>query len=383
MDKFRSFSSILLVSKRLFSSTQGTSPELPFTVHYLVNRCGIPLEAAITAAKKVQLRESATGNAEFVLSFFKSYGFGDTQLATLITRRPKILLCRPNTTLKPKMDFFIENGFEGPFLHELIVRNPSVLRRSVKSQLEPVFDFLRTYIHTFEELRIAIRRFGWLLTSQHKSSLKPNVDFLLREGVTSDRISKFIVYQPRAAVQSHERVVKTVESVKRLGVDPKSALFIHAVRVMLSMNETNWNRKIEVLRSLGWSEEDVHSTFRKDPTCLGSSEEKIRKVMDFYLNTAKLDLEMIIKYPKFLTYGLDSRLRRRHKVIETLISKDLLKKNKANCWLFTLSEETFLKKYVHKNLQEIPDLMKIYEAPPEIEKSVNKKMKTIMTIDRR
>ncbi|KAK4761782.1 hypothetical protein SAY87_029666 [Trapa incisa] len=232
MDTFRSFSSVLLVSKRLFSSTRGTSPELPFTVHYLVNRCGVPLESAINAAKK---------------------------LASLITRRPKILLCRPKTTLKPKMDFLVENGFKGPFLHELILRNPSVLKRSVKSQLEPVFDFLRT-----------------------------------------------------AAVQSHERVVKSSGVVKLLGVEPKSALFIHVVRVMLSMNEINWNRKIGVLRSLGWSEDDYHSTFRRDPTCLGSSEEKIRKVMDFYLNTAKLDLDVIIKYPKFLTYGLDSRLRRRH-----------------------------------------------------------------------
>lgn len=215
---------------------------------------------------------------------------------------------------------------------------------------------------------------------QHKSALKPNIDFLLREGLTPDRISKFIVYQPRAAVQSHERVVRAVESVKRLGVEPKSALFIHAVRVMLSMKEANWNRKVEVLRSLGWSEEDVHSTFRRDPTCLGSSEEKIRTVVDFYLNTAKLDLEMIIKYPKFLTYGLDSRLRRRHRVIETLISKGLLKRDKSNGWIFTLSEDSFLRKYVVKHLNEVPGLMEIYEGSSEIEKGMKKEETQKMTV---
>lgn len=284
-----------------------------------------------------------------------------------------LLHCRPQTTLKPKIDFFIENGFRGSLLHEVVVQNPNVLRRSLKTHLEPVFGLLRTYILTFEELHTAIRRFGWLLTTQHDFSLKPNMEFLLREGVSPDRVSKFIVYQPRAAVQSHKRMVKAVESVKRMGIEPKSALFIHAIRVILGMNEANWNRKVEVLKSLGWTEEDVHSTFKRDPTCLGASEEKMRRLMDFYLNTAKVDLEMIIKYPKFLTYGLDTRLNRRQRVLEILIAKGLLKADKSSGWIFTVSEDCFLKRYVTKNLDNVPGLIEIYKGPSGKEKGVKKK----------
>lgn len=199
------------------------------------------------------------------------------------------------------------------------------------------------------------------------------MEFLLREGVSPDRVSKFIVYQPRAAVQSHKRMVKAVESVKRMGIEPKSALFIHAIRVILGMNEANWNRKVEVLKSLGWTEEDVHSTFKRDPTCLGASEEKMRRLMDFYLNTAKVDLEMIIKYPKFLTYGLDTRLNRRQRVLEILIAKGLLKADKSSGWIFTVSEDCFLKRYVTKNLDNVPGLIEIYKGPSGKEKGVKKK----------
>lgn len=380
MAKLRSFSSISPIPKRLFSSTSDPSSALPFTVHYLVNRCGVPLPSAVSAAKKFQIREKSASKADAVLRFLKSYGFRDTHLSNLISRRPRLLLCRPQTTLKPKLDFLIENGFQGSVLHEIILKNPTLLRRTVKAHLEPTFDFLRTHILTFEELHTAVRRFVWLLTWQYKSALKPNIEFLLSQGVTPDRISKFIVFQPRAALQSHKTVVEAVESVKRFGVEPKSVLFIHAVRVMLSMSEANWNRKVEVLRSLGWSEEDVHSTFRRDPSCLATSEEKLRAVMDFYLNTVKMDLEMIIKYPKFLTFGLDSRLRRRQRVVEALISKGLLNRDKSNGWIFTFSEGIFLKKYVIKNLDEVPGLMEIYIGSSDIEKGTRKKDKSNKTV---
>ncbi|OWM87311.1 transcription termination factor MTERF8, chloroplastic-like [Punica granatum] len=377
MAKFRSFSlsSLLFIPRRLFSTSKASSPSHPFTVDYLVSKCGMPLESAISAAKGVQIRETATKNPDAVVSFLKSYGFDDTHLTSLISRRPRLLFSRPQTSLKPKLDFFIENGFRGSLLHELIVRNPGVLKRSVKTHLEPVFNLLRRYILTFEELHTAIRRFGWLLTSQHDAALRPNIEYLLRKGVTPDRVSKFIVYQPRAAVQSHKRLVNAVESVKRIGIEPKAPLFIHALRVMLSMTETNWNHKVEIFKSLGWSEEDVHSTFRKDPSCLGASEEKLRALMDFYLNTAKVDWEMIIKYPKFLTYGLDTRLRRRHRVLETLISKGLLKRDKSNGWIYTVSEKCFLSRYVVKNLDVVPALMEMYQGSSDKEKGAKKKKK--------
>ncbi|PKI44205.1 hypothetical protein CRG98_035388 [Punica granatum] len=196
---------------------------------------------------------SISANFYAVLSFLKSYGFDYTLLASLISHHPEFLLCRPQTTLKPKTDFFIGNGFRGPLFHELIRRNPNVLKRT------------------------------------HQSTLRQNIEFRLREGVTSDGVSKFVVNQPRAAVQTPQRVVSAVKSVKRMGIEPKYGMFIHALlRIMLNMNEANWNHKVEVLKSLGWFEEDVHSTFRKNPSCLGLSGAKIWEVMDFYLNTEKI-----------------------------------------------------------------------------------------------
>ncbi|XP_031374761.1 uncharacterized protein LOC116189300 [Punica granatum] len=114
------------------------------------------VRSVMSAAEKVQIRENATKNPDAVLSFLKSYGFDDTHLASLISRHPEFLLCRSQTTLKPKIDLLIGNGFRGPLFHELILRNPNVLKRTVKTYLEPIFHFFRTYILTFEELHTTI-----------------------------------------------------------------------------------------------------------------------------------------------------------------------------------------------------------------------------------
>ncbi|PKI33885.1 hypothetical protein CRG98_045715 [Punica granatum] len=186
------------------------------------------------------------------------------------------LLCRPQTTLKPKIVFFIGNGFRGPLFHELILRNPN------------------TY------------------------TLRRNIEFCLSEGVTPDGVSKFMVNQPRAAVQTPERMVSAVELVKRMGIEPKSGMFIHALlRIMLSMNEANWNHKVEVLKSL--------------------------------------------------------RLRQRQRVLEILLSKGLLQVEKSNGWIYTLPEKCFLRKDIVKNLNEIPDLMEIYRGSSDKEKGTRKK----------
>ncbi|OWM87298.1 hypothetical protein CDL15_Pgr022405 [Punica granatum] len=166
--------------------------------------------------------------------------------------------------------------------HEAIVR----LRRWREAALN--LNASRRFRYTLDLKKEQEKQQTLRKTRAHAQAIR-NIEFRLREGVTSDGVSKFVVNQPRAAVQTPQRVVSAVKSVKRMGIEPKYGMFIHALlRIMLNMNEANWNHKVEVLKSLGWFEEDVHSTFRKNPSCLGLSGAKIWEVMDFYLNTEKI-----------------------------------------------------------------------------------------------
>eukprot|EP00257_Ricinus_communis_P019696 XP_015578758.1 transcription termination factor MTERF8, chloroplastic isoform X1 [Ricinus communis] len=348
----RFFISSVTLSSTPLSATSSSS----FTVHYLLKSCGLPLESAISVSEKLQLDAKNQQRTQSVVDLLKSHNFSDTQLVKLIEKRPAVLQCKAQENIQPKFEYLIKQGFKGKLLPELILSNPVILRRALDSHIKPSFEFLKSVLDSNDKIVAAIRRSSWLLTFDLKGTMQPNVEFLLKEGVPAYGIEKMILLQPRAIMQKHDRMVYAVNAVKNLGLEPKSRMFIHAVRVIISMSELTWKKKFEMMKSMGWNEEEILSAFKRDPLCLACSEEKIKNAMDFYLNTMKLKPHVIIAYPKFLMYAIDTRLRPRYNVLKVLESKKLIEGDKKIEWLLTINEKTFLQQYVIKYVDKVPGL---------------------------
>ncbi|KAH7536952.1 hypothetical protein FEM48_Zijuj03G0040700 [Ziziphus jujuba var. spinosa] len=306
------FKNLLSVLRKRFLATSATlstiatttnaSPNPSFTVHFLVNSCGLPLEVAISASKTLKLDQNNTHNPESVLRFLKSHKFDDTQIANLISKSPSILRSRISTNLRPKFQFLVENGFDGERLPKLIMQNTFILRRSLGSHIKPTYEFLKKFLKTEERVVSSVKRASWLLTSD-PAKLVPNMELLIREGVPDERVAHLLSSQPRTLMHKVERLVVCIKTVKELGLQPSSATFTEAVRIMVSMTESTWNKKMETFKELGWSEYDIIHAFIRCPLCLAYSEEKIRRAMDFYLKTMKLELEDIISSPMLLSFS--------------------------------------------------------------------------------
>ncbi|XP_022746234.1 uncharacterized protein LOC111296289 [Durio zibethinus] len=110
-----------------------------------------PLKSALSPFPK------SSPKSKSVLNCLKSYGFENTQIAILVQKHPKILNCRVNTKLKPKLEYLIQKGFMGKLLPELVVSNPLILFRSLDSLIKSSFEFLSPFLNG-EELLVAIKR---------------------------------------------------------------------------------------------------------------------------------------------------------------------------------------------------------------------------------
>jgi mTERF domain-containing protein len=214
----------------------------------------------------------------------------------------------------------------------------------------------------------ASKRCAVFLTYDWKSIIQPNVELLIKEGVPEERVVKMIVAQPRIIYQRRDRMVYAVNAVKNLGLEPKAPMFIYALRSILSMNEFTWKKKIEVMKSFGWTEEEILRAFKQYPFQLSSSEEKMRKSMDFLLNTIKMERQAIIACPKFLMYSTEKRLRPRYDVLKILKSKKLIEIGKKTNYLLTVSEKNFLENYVTKYADKVPGLLEVYRGTTKTER---------------
>ncbi|KAL0007325.1 hypothetical protein SO802_008827 [Lithocarpus litseifolius] len=219
-------------------------------------------------------------------------------------------------------------------IHQLLTQPSQKLKLEENNLRRPqaVLAFLKS--HGFDNTHIAelIKKRPRILQSKVEDNLKPKIEFLTQNGFVGKLLADLIVLNP--------------------------VIF----RVLVSMKESNWNRKMEVLKSFGWSEEAIWSVFKSNPLCLGCSEEKMKSAMDFCVNTMEMDVETIIRYPRFLTYAVDNRLRPRYNVLKVLKSKNLLKEGKNYASLANQAENTLYKNYVVKHSDSIPGLMELYRG---------------------
>ncbi|MBS2599745.1 hypothetical protein KFY57_26830, partial [Salmonella enterica subsp. enterica serovar Typhimurium] len=101
---------------------------------------------------------------------------------------------------------------------------------------------------------------------------------------------------------------ETVERVKEMGFNTQQWQFVDAVFCLRSMTKSTWDKKVEVYRNWGLSEEEIHLAFRRNPWCMIASEDKINGAMDFYVNKMGCDSSFAARRPVLLQLSLKKRI---------------------------------------------------------------------------
>ncbi|XP_065879995.1 uncharacterized protein [Euphorbia lathyris] len=338
--------------------TNGASSS-SLTVQFLVDSCGFPLESSVSVSQKIHIDEKNQETVKSVVGLFKSHHFSASQVAELIAKRPQILLCKDQRYLQPKLEYFVNKGFAGERLTMLIMSNPKILARSLDSQIKPSVEFWSSNLSIHENFVGLVKRFSWLLTSNLTGNVQPNIDLLRKEGVSKHSLGKLISLQPRHITQNLDRTSYAVNTLKDLGFEPSATIFVHALRVILSMSKSTWKKKIEFMKTMGWKEEQILFAFRKSPSFFSCSEQKIKNAVDFCVNTLKWEPQAVIDNPILINLSIEKTLRPRYNVLKVLELKQLLKGSENILSLLTRTEKDFLK-YIRKYNDEAPDLLKMY-----------------------
>ncbi|OVA10040.1 Mitochodrial transcription termination factor-related [Macleaya cordata] len=358
----RSISSISSINHTSSSSSSSSSSASAssFVVSYLMNSCGLSEDKALSASKKVHFK--ITSRPDSVLAFLENNGFTKPYISKIITNRPRVLLSNPYKTLKPKVEFFNSIGLSGLDLVKILSKDPDLLKRSLENQLIPTFAFLKTIVHTDENVIVLVKCLSRILKHDPATVLVPNIRFLRDQGVPESNISMLLKIKPSSLLLNAGRFKEIVEEIKGMGFDPLLRQFTRAIHGMTSMSNSTWESKLDVYKRWGWSEDEIQTAFRKQPFCMVASEKKIMAIMDFLVNQMGYNTSLMVKCPEVLLLSLEKRIIPRCLVIEILVSKGLIKKEILITTILRMVEKSFLKKYVIKYEQEVPELLKTYQG---------------------
>ncbi|KAK1295065.1 hypothetical protein QJS10_CPA16g01096 [Acorus calamus] len=341
------------------SSESTPTDSKSLTVSYLTSSCGLSPEAALKASKWFTLKTPK--NADLVLDFLRNHGFDQTQIAKVITCRPRLLELHPERNLKTKMDFFTRYGFSDSHLVSILSGDPTIFTHSLDRHIASSLEFLEGIFGTKEDVIAAIYRSMYLLNSFHQKRLMPNISSLRDHGVPASHASKYVLNQPKTfCMADPDRFCTAVVTVHGMSFNPLSTIFFEAVRTLL-MSKTNWEGKFELFRNLGWSKDDILSAFKRQPTCMRMSEKKIKSVFEFFVGELGWEPSSLSGFPILLCYDLEKRVIPRCSVLQVLLSKDLIKKDMKWTTALKLTEKQFLERFVAKYEEEAPELMRTYQ----------------------
>ncbi|KAK9984013.1 hypothetical protein SO802_033538 [Lithocarpus litseifolius] len=350
----KSFSSLGLSEPKQQNESQRHS----FTVSYLINSCGFSPKSALLASQKVHFENP--DKPDSVLNLLKHNGFNDTHITKLIRQFPRFLLLDPKNTLLPKIEFFRSIGISTSDLPRILSTSPDLLKRSLKNHLIPCYDILKSLLVENEKVIKTLRRSHWSL-QYIPISIVPNVELLREVGVPQSNISFLVTTCPFVASTQPSKLVKAIQEVKEMGIDPSKIVFVQAIVVVLTLKKPMWEYKFEIFKRWGWSKEDTLLAFKKDPNFMRLSEKNITKTMNFLVNKLGRPSADIARNPVVLHLSLEKRIIPRCSVLQILVANDLVKDGLSFSSFLLVNEKSFLKKYVSKFQDIAPQLLSLYQ----------------------
>ncbi|XP_042494665.1 uncharacterized protein LOC122073977 [Macadamia integrifolia] len=351
---------------RTISSTESTSGTLGsvdqknFTISYLMNSCGLSFKPATSVAQKILIE--TTERPDSVIELLRTNGFTNTHLANLITKYPRMLFADPVKTLKPKIDFFQSLGFSRDDLAKFLSSDHIILRRSLQRQIIPIINFLKTIIHTDENIISALKRSDRVASLNVKSILEPNIATLRSYGVPDSNISRMLTLQPNLLTPNVWRFKDVAATVNRMGFDPIRCSFIIAIYSMSVMGKQKWEKKRKAFRRFGWSDDEFLLAFKLQPMVMLTSEKKLVKFMDFFVNDLHLKPSDVAKSPHIFLQSFERRIIPRCSVLQVLMSKGLIEKDMNIFSALNCDKQRFEKRFVTRYEGVAPEVIMAYEG---------------------
>ncbi|KAI0531405.1 hypothetical protein KFK09_000959 [Dendrobium nobile] len=329
------------------------------TVSYLVGSCGLSLAAALSIAKKFTLK--STGNADSFLSLLRAHGFNQGQIAYIVSSQPALISYNQEKKIKPKLEFFLNVGYSKADLVKLISSDPSILKASLENKIRPNFDMLKSILGTDKEVATAIGNSSRLLRERLDNCVLPNMKTLMELGVPGHRIIKLATFYPRAMMKGPAHFNQAIDLLKKMGFDASKLVFALGVNVLSGLSSSTWNKKLELFRSLGWSNEDTFTAFKCHPYCMLISEEKIKRNYGFFIEKLKWEPSYVAARSIILSYSFDKTISPRYKIFKFLTSNGLKKRTGDFASFLRMPRKKFFNDYVIKYADQVPELLEIYK----------------------
>ncbi|KAF5460027.1 hypothetical protein F2P56_019927 [Juglans regia] len=199
--------------KPISDPPNSTDPK-SLTVSFLRNSCGLSLELATSASKKLNIEN--VENPKSVLNLLRTHGLTQNHIIRLISSRPLLLSADLGNTLK-NMELFKSLGFSGANLAKMLSKYPNVLESDAYTAVE----FFRAHGFGDKQIKTLTMTCPELYVYNAQKILQPKLEFFKSLGFSDLEITKLLSVEPYILKRSLEKqIIPCIQELRRfLGTD--------------------------------------------------------------------------------------------------------------------------------------------------------------------
>ncbi|XP_035550185.1 uncharacterized protein LOC118349493 [Juglans regia] len=252
--------------KPISDPPNSTDPK-SLTVSFLRDSCGLSLELATSASKKLNIENVENPNS--VLNLLRTHGLTQNHIMHLISSRPLLLSADFGNTLKPNMELFKSLGFSGANLAKMLTKYPNLLESDAYTAVE----FFRAHGFSDKQIKTLTMKCPELYVYNAQKILQPKLEFFKSLGLSDLEITKLLSAWPYILTRSLEkRIIPCIQELRRfLGTDES---VLKAIRRCYGVIESNvvhiLQPNIDTLISHGVPQSLVLKLFLIKPASLNS-----------------------------------------------------------------------------------------------------------------
>ncbi|XP_047954065.1 transcription termination factor MTERF4, chloroplastic-like [Salvia hispanica] len=317
---------------------------VPEICDVLVNKHQFPPELASLASSRLpKFRDPQ--RADSVLSFLKENSFTTAQLQKLVVYNPRILGFTIEG-LKSRLKVFQDLGLSSEEIAKMISSSKAILHSSMANKIIPNLSMLKGLSGSNDNVARLVKRCPWVFLTDLEKTLMPNVEILKRCSIPMERILHLLYIRPRTFLVKSDIMRRSVDKAIEIGVPLTSIAFIHAVGIFNHTSEGMWEVKLQTLRDLGFSDDDVLAMFRKQPPIFNISKNKMTNKVELLLATRKYGVTSIVANPVALGGSIEKRLEPRVQILRLLESRNLIEKWPSLSFLATSTDGRFIDRFI-------------------------------------
>ncbi|EOA35135.1 hypothetical protein CARUB_v10020263mg [Capsella rubella] len=265
-----------------------------FTVSYLVDSLGLAKRVAELISSKVSFEEK--GNPDSVLSLLRSHGFTDSQISSIVTDYPLLLIADAEKSLGPKFKLLQSRGASKSEVTEIVSKVPKILGMKGEKSVGRYYDIVKEIIEADKSSKF--EKLCHSLPEGSKQENKIRNILVLRELGVPQRLLFSLLISNQHVCCGKEKFEESLKKVVGMGFDPTTPKFVEALCIVYGLSEKRLEENFSVYKRFGLTVSEIWELFKKCPTFLGYSEHRISQTFDTLKRCGLCEDEVLFVFKK-------------------------------------------------------------------------------------